>query len=132
MTVGEESRLTAAVKWSRSIEGKWRVEWNLELLLINNFSSCTDNRRRVGLEWESVRQRKRGVVHCGYASALALFVGWRAIKRRLLASLIWTTDKCWSIGRQIPDNGATLCQGRICWIVSGIFECGTAETLDCC
>ena len=37
-----------------------------------------------------MRQRKRGVVHCDYASVLSLFVGWRTLKKRLLASLVAT------------------------------------------
>ena len=42
------------------------------------------------------------------------FVCWlRALKKRLLASSFVTAGKCWSLGRQIPDNGATLYRGRI-------------------
>ena len=144
LTVGEGSRLTAAVKWSRSLEGKWRVKWKSELLLINNFSSCANKRRRVELEWESVRQRRRGRVYCGYTSVLTLFVGWRAMKKWLLASLILTADKCWTMGRvqELKWNwysahinflcGWLVMARRFCWVVSDIFECGTAGTFDCC
>ena len=133
-----------AVKWSRSKNGEWRMKWKVGRLLINKFSCDSNGKKRSGKEMRECAAEKE---RC---SALRLcfsveFVCWlRALKERLLASLVATTGKCWSSGRVERNwwnwfiscvnflHDLLVAARRICWVVSGIFECRQQGLLVCC
>ena len=92
-------------------------------------------RGRVELEWESVRQRRRGRAHCDYASVWSLFVGcW--LWRRGCWLLCWLLRIwCWTKGRVEEKRqnqciscinflcGLFVAARRNCWAVSSMLDC---------